>query len=156
MDVFIWTAKINRKKVAAVFAAAVVLCASAFAVAARAGQEASAPAAASPKGIKTEEDRVAYLQEWGWQVGPEAVMVEELQMPKEFDESYTEYLALQSGQGFDLTKYAGKRVKRYTYEVMNYPTGEEGVIAHLILYKNTVIGGEVMGSSFLHGLAMPE
>ena len=58
--------------------------------------------------------------------------------------------------GFDLTKYAGKRVKRYTYEVMNYPTGEEGVIAHLILYKNTVIGGEVMGSSFLHGLAMPE
>ena len=156
MNVFIWTAKINRKKVAAVFAAAVVLCASAFAVAARAGLTASATASVSPKGIKTEEDRVGYLQEWGWQVSPQAVMVEELQMPEEFGESYTDYLALESQQGFDLTKYAGKRVKRYTYEVLNYPTGEEGVIAHLILYKNTVIGGEVMGGNFLHGLAMPE
>ena len=30
------------------------------------------------------------------------------------DDSYTDYLALQSGQGFDLTKYAGKRVKRFS------------------------------------------
>ena len=121
MTVFIWTARINRKKVAAVFAAAVVLGASLFALTARAGRETSAPAAISPKGIKTEEDRVAYLESWGWQVSPEAVMVEELQMPKEFDDSYTDYLALESGQGFDLTKYAGKRVKRYTYEVLNHP-----------------------------------
>lgn len=56
------------------------------------------------------------------------------------DASYDDYLALQSGQGFDLSKYAGKRVKRYTYEITNYPTGETGILANLLIYKNTVIG----------------
>ena len=74
------------------------------------------------------------------------------------DDSYDEYLALQSQQGFDLTQYAGKRVKRYTYEIANYPTGETGVQANLLIYKNTVIGGEVLSpqmDGFLHGLTMP-
>ena len=65
---------------------------------------------------------------------------------------------LQSGQGFDLEKYKGKRVKRYTYEISNYPTGETGVQAGLLIYKNTVVGGEVLSSQlggFIHGLAMP-
>ena len=75
------------------------------------------------------------------------------------DASYDDYLALQSGQGFDLSKYAGKRVKRYTYEITNYPTGETGILANLLIYKNTVIGGEVLSpqlDGFLHGLAMPK
>ena len=61
-------------------------------------------------------------------------------------------------QGFDLEKYAGKRVKRYTYEVFNYPTGESGVQVNLLVCKNTVVGGEVLSpqlDGFLHGLAMP-
>ena len=74
------------------------------------------------------------------------------------DESYQEYLALQSDQGFDLQKYAGKRVKRYTYEIFNYPSGEAGVQANLLICKNTVVGGEVLSprlDGFLHGLTMP-
>jgi hypothetical protein len=112
--------------------------------------------AVSPKGVRSEEDRVAYLQGWGWQISPQATLVEELELPKEFGEEYSEYLALQQEQGFDLTKYAGKRVKRYTYEVLNYPTGEAGVTAHLLLYRNRVIGGEIAGEDFLHSLAKPE
>ena len=136
-------------------AAAVVLCAAAAAVT-LAGRQAQASAMVSPKGIRTEEDRVAYLQEWGWQVNPQAALVEELELPEEFGETYSQYLALQTGQGFDLEKHAGKRVRRYTYEILNYPTGETGVVAHLLVRKNTVIGGEVIGGSFLHGLAIPE
>ena len=88
----------------------------------------------------------------------QVVATEELLIPKEMDASYDDYLALQSGQGFDLSKYAGKRVKRYTYEITNYPTGETGILANLLIYKNTVIGGEVLSpqlDGFLHGLAMP-
>ncbi len=151
---FIWSAKINKKKI--VFTLAAVLCVSAAAVALLGNRGTAASAAVSPKGLKTEEDRVAYLQEWGWQVSPQAVLVEELELPKEFGPEYSQYLELQTGQGFDLTKYAGKRVRRYTYEILNYPTGETGVIAHLLVRKNTAIGGEVMGGSFLHGLAVPE
>ena len=153
MDVFIWTAKINKRKV--VLALAAVVCATAAAAALMGTRGAAASAAVSPKGIKTEEDRVAYLADWGWQVSPQAVLVEELELPEEFGPEYSQYLELQTGQGFDIAKYAGKRVRRYTYEVLNYPTGETGVIAHLLVCKNTVIGGEVMGSAFLHGLALP-
>ena len=151
---FIWTAKINRKKVLLTLAA--VVCISAVAAAVLGSRGTAAAALADPKGVKTEEDRVAYLQDWGWQVSPQAVLVEELELPKELGPEYSQYLDLQNGQGFDLTKYAGKRVRRYTYEVLNYPTGEAGVVAHLLIYKNRVIAGEIMGDSFLQGLALPE
>lgn len=154
MDVFIWTAKINKKGIVLALAAAICTAAAAGTLAYSRGAEASA--AVSPKGIKTEEDRVAYLEQWGWQVSPQAALVEELALPEEFGEEYAKYLELQTGQGFDLSKYAGKRIRRYTYEVLNYPNGETGVVAHLLLYRNRVIGGEVLGGSFLHGLAMPE
>ena len=75
-----------------------------------------------------------------------------------FADTYTQYLDLQAQQGFDLTKYRGKRVKRYTYAVTNYPTGESGVQAGLLLYRNTVIGGDVLSNAlggFIHGLTMP-
>ncbi len=117
-----------------------------------------AAAVVSPKGIKTNEDRIAYLGEYGWQVKEEPLATQELIVPKEFDESYTDYLALQAKQGFDLEKHAGKRLKRYTYEITNYPTGESGVQVNLLIYKNTVVGGEVLSArldGFLHGLTPP-
>lgn len=109
--------------------------------------------------VKTAQDRLDYLTGLGWQVAENPLAVEELIIPKEFDDSYTEYLTLQSSQGFDLTRYSGKRVKRYTYEITNYPTGEAGVQINLLIYKNRVIGGEVLSprlDGFLHGLAMPQ
>lgn len=152
---FIWTAKVNRRKIYLVLAAAVIVCGAVLTATVLGGRGAEASASISPKGIKTEEDRIAYLGAWGWQVSPDAVTVEELELPKDFGPEYSEYLSLQSGQGFDLTKYAGKRVKRYTYSVGNYPTGDAGVKAHLLLFRNTVVGGEILGDGFLHGLEMP-
>ena len=84
--------------------------------------------------------------------------MEELLIPEEFDETYTQYLALQEQQGFDLTQYKGRRVKRYTYEVTNYPSGEQGVGGSPLISKNTAIAGEGISTSlggFIHGLAMP-
>ena len=110
------------------------------------------------EGHQTNEDRRAYLASYGWQVSEEPIAVEELRIPEEFDETYAQYLELQTGQGFDLTPYCGKRVKRYTYAVSNYPTGETGVQADLLLYRSTVIGGDILSADlggFIHGLAMP-
>ena len=152
---FIFTAKLHRGRVAAVAAAAVVVCGVLIGTWNTLGRGAALPAAASPKGVKSNEDRVAYLESYGWQVNPQALSVEELILPEEFDETYTQYLELQAGQGFDLEAYRGKRVKRYTYEITNYPTGEQGIQAGLLLYKNTVIGGDVLSNQlggFIHGL----
>lgn len=156
MAVFIFTAKINKRKIVTVLVGALIIGAVAWGAVLWSSSPASAAATANPKHVKTNEDRVAYLQAWGWNVSPEAVRVEELQMPEEFGSEYEQYLELQDSQGFRLTKYAGKRIKRYTYEILNYPNGVTGVTAHLLMYKNTVIGGEIMGGDFIHGLAMPE
>lgn len=156
---FIFTAKVNRKKIILGAAAVVVLCGVlAAALSALSAGGAAVSTAASPKGVKSNDDRVAYLESYGWTVAPDPISVEELVIPDEFDETYTDYLALQVGQGFDLSKFSGKRVKRYAYIITNYPTGEEGVQAGLLVYKNTVIGGEVLSSQidgFIHGLALP-
>lgn len=154
------TAKLPRRKLSLGVAAAALLCCCAIALnfGQALGREASASALPSPKGVKSNQDRVDYLSAYGWQVETEPIATQELLIPKELDESYSEYMALQNGQGFDLQKYAGKRVKRYTYEVLNYPTGEAGVQANLLICKNTVVGGEVLSpqlDGFLHGLAMP-
>ena len=160
MTLLIVTAKMPRRRLALGVTAAALLCCCAVALNLGQGlsREVSASAAPSPKGVKTNEDRVEYLSAYGWQVSQEPIATQELLIPEEMDDSYDEYLALQSGQGFNLEKYAGKRVKRYTYEITNYPTGETGVQANLLICRNTVVGGEVLSpqlDGFLHGLAMP-
>lgn len=154
------TAKLPKRKLTLGVAVAALLCCCAIAlnVGQWAGREVSASALPSPKGVRSNQDRIDYLSAYGWQVSEEPLATQELLIPEEMDDSYTEYLSLQNSQGFDLQKYAGKRVKRYTYEVLNYPTGETGVQANLLICKNTVIGGEVLSpqlDGFLHGLAMP-
>ena len=154
------TAKVPRRKLALGVAAAALLCCCAVALTfgGTDSRETAGSGLPDPKGVKSNEDRVEYLEAYGWEVNSEPLATQELLIPEEMDESYDEYLALQSEQGFDLKQYAGKRVKRYTYEITNYPTGEQGVQANVLIYKNTVIGGEVLSpqmDGFLHGLTMP-
>ena len=106
----------------------------------------------------TNKQRIAYIESFGWDPGFTHTAVENVRIPVEFDDVYEEYNALQRKQGFDLRKDRAHTVKRYTYEITNYPTGETGVQANLLIYKNRVIGGEVLSpqmDGFLHGLAMP-
>ena len=153
------TAKMPKRKLTLGVAAAALLCCCAIALNfGQAVQEVSASNLPNPKGVKSNQDRMEYLSAYGWEVAEDPIATQELLIPEEMDGSYDEYLTLQSGQGFELKKYAGKRVKRYTYEVLNYPTGESGVQANLLVCKNTVVGGEVLSprlDGFLHGLAMP-
>ena len=161
---FIVTAKVSPKRIAAGALAVALLCGVVYTgsvVLQGREQTASAVAAQSGerKGIKSKEDRIAYLAEFGWAVAEDPVETMELQFPDSFeDDIYQDFLAIQTEQGFDPAQYAGKRVKRYAYTITNYPTGEEGVVADLYIYRNTVIAGEVLSpklDGFLHGLAMP-
>ena len=156
---FIFTAKLNRKKLVLGAAAAVLLCGAVIvAVTALNARGAATLSSAADPRVRSNDDRVAYLEHYGWTVDPQPAATEELQIPEEFDETYTQYLELQASQGFDLSKYCGKQVKRYAYTITNYPTGETGVQAGVLVYKNKVIGGEVLSNQmngFIHGLSMP-
>ena len=114
-------------------------------------------ASAEVKHIRTNDDRLAYLSGLGWEVSLQPIATEELLVPEQFDDSYTDYLKLQEDQGFDLTRYCGKRIKRYTYQLTNYPDQNEPMQIALLIYKNKVIGGQIQSASgsVLHGLTLP-
>lgn len=103
---------------------------------------------------KTNDERLKFISQYGWEVEAEPVEVSEIVIPKEFDEVYKSYNAMQQQQGYDLSKYQNKRCKRYIYKVTNYP-GETGEVQiNLIVYKNKVIGGDVAAvdlQGFMHG-----
>ena len=104
--------------------------------------------------IKTNDDRIAFLKQFGWSVNETPVEELEVTIPEKFDKVFTGYNEIQKRQGLDLSKYKGKTVTRYTYEITNY-NGESGkVYANVIVYRNKVIGGDVCSANvggFIHG-----
>ena len=106
--------------------------------------------------IKTAEDRIAFLAQFGWEVSPEPTEEITITIPDDFDKVLTSYNELQKQQGLDLSKYKGKEVTRYTYVITNYESYNGTVYANIILYKNCVIGGDICSSEasgFIYTLA---
>lgn len=62
-------------------------------------------------------------------------------IPKEFDETYQNYNKIQTDQGLDLTRYRGKRCRRYSYMVHNHPSGDKHVRLNLLVCSGKIIGG---------------
>lgn len=105
---------------------------------------------------KTPEERLAYIQSFGWEATPEPAEVLEVIIPEEFDSVYQQYNSIQKKQGFDLTSFAGKRVKRYSYVVTNYPGATGEIRFNLLIQGDKVIGGDVCSleqNGFMHGFA---
>ena len=88
----------------------------------------------------TTEERVELLRALGHEVTGETVR--EIRLPDEADETLIAYEKLLEPAGMSLLKYSGKRVKLYTYTVTNAKT-EETVQAHLYMYRDRVIGGDI-------------
>ena len=155
---FVVTARLNKKKL---LICILILAAIAAVVLVLTGSGRKAQAASLPKltaKVKSNEQRVSYLQGLGWEVSQTPLEEQEVTIPKTFNEIYTSYNELQKAQGFDLTDYAGLRVTRYTYEVRNYPDASDTVVADLLVYKHKVIGGDVQSTAldgFMQGLEYP-
>lgn len=92
------------------------------------------------KNIKTNEDIVAFLKSYGWEVESTPVLERSVTVPQEFDELYDKYNSLQKKEGLDLEKYKGKTVDMYTYSVNN---ADGKAYATVLVYKKRVIGGDV-------------
>ena len=108
------------------------------------------------EGIKTNEDRIAFLAQFGWEVEGEAAESTTVVIPREFDKVFAAYNELQRAQGLDLSAYAGKTVERHTYVVTNYQGFEGKVLANLLVHRGRVIGGDVCAadaSGFVHGFS---
>ena len=92
--------------------------------------------------IKTNEDRIKFLSQFGWEVDAQPLEEKEVVIPAEFDKIFAGYNQIQRAQGLDLGKYKKKKLMRYTYNVTNYD-GEGTVYANLLVYRNRVVGGDI-------------
>ncbi|MBR6726716.1 MAG: DUF4830 domain-containing protein [Clostridia bacterium] len=108
--------------------------------------------------IRSNEERIAFLSQFGWQVESNPTESTTVAIPREFDKVFGAYNELQRMQGLDLAGYSGKTVERYTYTVTNYEGFEGTVLANLLIYRGRVIGADICSADsagFLHGLKRP-
>lgn len=106
----------------------------------------------------TNDERIAFLSSFGWNVEPTPTETQEVRIPQEFNDVFTRYNQIQIDQGFDLSNFAGKTAKRYVYTITNYPNGSSGHYATVLVHKNKIIGGDITSSEqggSMHGFQMP-
>ena len=150
----VMTAKVNLKKILIYLAAAAGLIL--LLVMLMGGGNEAAPTAAAA--VTTNDDRVTFLESFGWDVAASPVETGQVRIPLDSTEVFSRYNALQKSQGYDLSAFAGKNVMRYVYQVSNYPGSTEPVYATLLIYKDQVIGGDVTDTAakgHIQGFTMP-
>ena len=150
---FVLTFKWNKKiALLVVIAIAVLLCAIIFSIGSGDG---SGSASVSSK-VKTNDDRVKFLQSLGWEIDETPIGEKIVVIPKEFSEVYDTYNQLQLDQGYDLSQYCGLEATIYTYTVTNYTGYIGNVVADLYVMNYEVIGGDIHSlalDGFMHGLS---
>ena len=92
-------------------------------------------------GFPVEGERAAqmYLEEMGY--SPMYEEQDDYTVPAEEEAVYEEYNKLQSEAGFDLDKYAGETLMRYTFRLNDY--GDDNVYANVLVFNRTVVGGDI-------------
>lgn len=141
---FIFSFRHSWKKTAAVAGIAVAAAAGIWALLAMR----SAPPQAESSGKKyvlsasTNEERVAFFQQFGWEALSEPIDSGEIVIPEIFSDVYLQYNNIQKEQGLDLRPYAGKAVQQWIYRITNYP--EHSVMrGTLLVLDGRVIGGDL-------------
>lgn len=113
---------------------------------------------ASEQKITTNEDRVAFLKDCGWDVEPTPAETQEVVIPAQENDVFTRYNELQKSQGYDLQPLAGKTVKRYVYEIKNHPDAAGTYRATLLIHRDRIVGGDVASTEQggkMYGLQSP-
>ena len=151
----VMTAKVDMKKIMLGLAAAAALILTLILLLGREGDSAQTAAPA----VSNNDARVSFLKGFGWEVTTSPTETGQIRIPEESSEVFDRYNALQKGQGYDLSKFAGKKVMRYVYKINNYPGAAEPVYATVLVHKNQIIGGDITDTSprgHMHGFKMPE
>ena len=150
----VMTARVNFKKIILALAAAAALILALILL--LGGNDTTQTAAPAPS---ANDGRVKFLTDFGWDVTTSPTESGRVRIPDGPSEVFDRYNILQKGQGYDLSKYAGKTVMRYVYKINNYPGATEPVYATLLVYKNQIIGGDVTDTAakgHIRGFKMPE
>ena len=106
--------------------------------------------------VNTNEERIQFLAQFGWEVESEATEEQQVTIPAEFDSVFVGYNELQRRQGLDLSNYRRMTVTRFTYRVTNFPDYDGIVYATMLIHRGRVIGGDICSAEpggFVYGFA---
>lgn len=109
--------------------------------------------------VKTEQQRQALIAELGWETSEKPSEHKTVTVPEEFDEVYSAYNELQKEQGFDLSKFKGKKVEIYSYPVYNYKGHEDCITLNLMGCDGVLVGGDICCAEldgFMQGIMKSE
>ena len=137
----IMTTKVDKRKL--LIAAVAVVAAIALLAALGGGDSAPTASMSTAPAADTNDARVKFLTDLGWEVTPSPTESGEIRIPKAGDQVFDRYNELQKSQGYDLNKYAGKKVMRYVYQINNFPDAKEPVYATVLVYRDSIIGGDI-------------
>ena len=158
---FVVSMKASKKKLVIILAAILIVLAGALFFLLRGGSDEAKAVGQTGEYSLTAADasqRVAFLQQFGWEVKETPMEQVDVLLPSSFNDTYEKYNQIQKEQGLDLLKYAGATCQRYTYEVTNYPGKDSGVVANLLVLDGRVIGGDICSvelNGFIHGFVNP-
>ena len=152
----ILTTKVDKRRL--IIAAAAVVAAILLLMTLGGGKSEPTASMTTAPAADTNDARVKFLTDFGWEVTPSPTESAQVQIPRGEDPVFGRYNELQKSQGYDLTKYAGKQVMRYVYEIKNYPGAKEPVYATVLCYKDKIIGGDITDTTpggKIHGFSKP-
>ncbi len=141
------TAKVDIKKIAIAVIAVIAVIAALVMLFGGSADAAPSNAAANAAAVSGNDARIEFLKGFGWEVSDTPTESGQVRIPQAATDVFDRYNALQKSQGYDLSKYAGKTVMRYVYQINNYPGATDPVYATLLVYKNQIIGGDVTNTS---------
>jgi len=87
-------------------------------------------------------DKLGFLKSENIEVDEEPVQVIEVMVPGDMNDEYKEYNEIQKKQGFDLTKYQGKKLKQWTYAVKN----NKNVYVTVLQDSGKIVGCHILDS----------
>ena len=152
----VMTAKVDMKKILLIIAAVAALILSVILLL---GEDVpSSAATAATVAPSSNDGRVQFLKDFGWEVTTSPTQSGQVKIPEETSEVFDRYNNLQKSQGYDLSSFAGKNVMRYVYEVKNYPGATQPVYATQLVHKDKVIGGDITDTAAkgqIRGFKMP-
>lgn len=154
----VMTAKVDKKKILIAIGALILAIGTLMGVIGGKTSQDQPTAATSAPTAASNDDRVKFLTDLGWDVTASPTESMQVRIPSASSDVYDRYNELQKSQGYDLSKFAGKTVMRYVYLINNYPGATEPVYATLLVYKDQIIGGDVTNSGpggQVQGFAMP-
>ena len=150
----VMTAKVDIKKILLILAA---IAAALLMLILLLGDSPETTQTAAPA-LSGNDARVKFLQDFGWDVTTSPKESGQVKIPEETTEVFDRYNTLQKSQGYDLSRYAGKKVMRYVYQINNYPGASAPVYATVLMHKDSVIGGDITDTSaggHIRGFKMP-